>query len=347
MAAPRSVVAATCSSTMPPVPENVAAFSGRRCLVTGGLGFVGSNLVCALARAGAEVTVVDALVPRHGGNVHNLDGVDVSVIVADVGDAAAAGRAITSAEVVFNMAGQVSHVDSMDDPLGDLDLNTRSQLRFLEMLRRLNPDVTVVYASTRQIYGRPRYLPVDEQHPIEPIDVNGVTKHAAEEFHLLYGRLFGMRTTSVRLTNVYGPRQRLGGDHQGFLPIFVRRALDGEAITVFGDGSQERDCVHVDDVVDLVLRAARTPEAAGQVYNAGHHERLSLLQIARAVVEAAGSGTVELVPWPPDRARIDIGSYWSDASKAKAELGWEPTIPFSEGIAATVGYYRARRDWYR
>jgi UDP-glucose 4-epimerase len=317
-------------------------------MVTGGLGFVGSNVALALAKGGADVTVVDARVPTHGANSHNLEGAArrIDVIEADVGDADAVRDAAVRAEIVFNLAGQVSHVESMARPLFDLDVNTRSQLGFLELLRTAGSQAVVIYTSTRQIFGHPRYLPVDEEHPVSPVDVNGITKWAAEQLHLLYTELYEIRATAVRLTNVYGPRQRLAGDLQGFLPIFVRRALSGEPITVFGDGAQERDCLYVDDVVECLLLAARTPEAAGEVFNVDNDERLSLRQIADAVVDAAGSGSVESVPWPPDRDAIDIGSYYGDSSKAKKFLGWEPRTPFAEGIRKTIDFYRAHRSRY-
>jgi UDP-glucose 4-epimerase len=337
-------------------PFPVDAVAGRRCVVTGGLGFIGANLALALADGGADVTVVDSRVPRHGANPHNLvpDGggtepdARISVIDADIGatDRDDVRAATLAADVVFNLAGQVSHVDSMDDPLFDLDVNTTSQFRFLELLRRENPGATVVYTSTRQIFGKPRYLPVDEDHPVAPVDVNGITKYATEQLHLLYHDVYGLPATAVRLTNVFGPRQRLRDDLQGFLPIFVRRALADAPISVFGDGEQQRDCLYVDDVVECLLLAAASPDAPGQIFNIGNDERLSLGAIADAVVAAAGSGRVEHVPWPPDRDAIDIGSYFGDSSKAKRMLGWEPRTSFADGIARTLAFYRARAAWY-
>ncbi|HYU40017.1 MAG TPA: NAD-dependent epimerase/dehydratase family protein [Acidimicrobiia bacterium] len=326
----------------------LSSFADRRCLVTGGLGFVGSNLALALAEADAEVTVVDARVPTHGANPHNLEGAarHIDVLEADLGAADAVGDAVAGADVIFNLAGQVSHVESMARPLFDLDVNTRSQLAFLEILRSAGSQAVVIYTSTRQIFGHPRYLPVDEDHPVSPVDVNGITKWAAEQLHLLYTELYGIRACAVRLTNVYGPRQRLKGDLQGFLPIFVRRALAGEPITVFGDGAQERDCLYVDDVVECLLLAGRSADATGEVFNVGNDERLSLRQIAEAVVAAAGSGSVESVPWPPDRDAIDIGSYYGDSSKAKRVLGWEPRTAFTDGIRRTIDFYRSRRSHY-
>jgi nucleoside-diphosphate-sugar epimerase len=250
--------------------------------------------------------------------------------------------AATTADVVFNLAGQVSHVDSMDDPLFDLSVNTTSQFRFLELLRHANPSARVVYTSTRQIFGKPRYLPVDEDHPVAPVDVNGITKYATEQLHLLYHDVYGLPATAVRLTNVFGPRQRLRDDLQGF----VRRALADEVITVFGEGEQQRDCLYVDDVVDCLLLAATAADAPGQIFNVGNDERLALGAIADAVVAAAGTGRVEHGPWPPDRDAIDIGSYFGDSSKAKRMLGWEPRTSFADGIARTLAFYRARTSWY-
>jgi UDP-glucose 4-epimerase len=340
-------------------PSSVDAVAGRRCVVTGGLGFIGSNLALALVEGGAHVTVIDSQVARHGADPHNLvgDGDEdpaaradgrITVVVADIGDTDRADvrDATVSADVVFNLAGQVSHVDSMDDPLFDLDVNTTSQFRYLELLRKENPTATVVYTSTRQIFGKPRYLPVDEDHPVAPVDVNGITKYATEQLHLLYHDVYGLPATAVRLTNVFGPRQRLRDDLQGFLPIFVRRALVDDAITVFGDGEQQRDCLYVDDVVECLLLAATASDAPGQIFNVGNDERLSLGAIADAVVTAAGSGHVEFVPWPPDRDAIDIGSYFGDSSKAKRVLGWEPRTSFADGIARTLAFYRARAAWY-
>jgi UDP-glucose 4-epimerase len=294
------------------------------------------------------VTVVDALVPTHGGDRGNLESAAgrIDVVEAQVDDTAAVRDAAAASEVIFNLAGQVSHVESMARPRFDLEVNTGTQLGFLEILREVGSNATVVYTSTRQIFGHPRYLPVDEDHPVSPVDVNGISKWATEQLHLVYTEQYGLRASSVRLTNVYGPRQRLRGDLQGFLPIFVRRALSGEPITVFGDGSQERDCLYVDDVVECLLLTARSAEAPGEVFNVGNDERLSLRTIAEAIVVAAGSGSIESVPWPHDRDAIDIGSYYGDSSKAKRLLGWEPRTSFEDGIARTIEFYRSHRSRY-
>jgi nucleoside-diphosphate-sugar epimerase len=316
-------------------------FAGQRCLVTGGLGFIGSNVVHRLLCAGADVIVVDALVPEHGGVRTNVPD-DVDVVVASIG-APELTDTLEGVDVVFNVAGQVSHRESMLDPMRDLELNVTSHLRFLERIRAVAPEAVIVQTSTRQVYGKPLYLPVDELHPTNPIDVNGVDKLACEQFHLVYAKVHGLRASALRLTNVYGPRQHLGREGLGFLPVFVRRALGGEEIELFGDGSQLRDCLHVDDIVDALLLGASTPAAYGEVFNLGHTDVLPLSEIARLTIAAARSAsTARCVPWPDELERIDIGSFQGDFSKAHRILGWSPTISFADGIASTIAWYQDR-----
>ncbi|MFZ4585851.1 MAG: NAD-dependent epimerase/dehydratase family protein [Acidimicrobiia bacterium] len=324
-----------------------ARCAGRRCLVTGGLGFIGANLAVALAHAGAHVTVVDGLIERHGGGRHNLVGADgIDVILADLVDASAYEAAAAEAEFVFNLAGQVSHVDSMTDPLGDLHVNTTGHVVLLELLRRLNPTVPVVYASTRQIYGRVQYRPVDEEHPVHPVDVNGIDKYAGEQFHTLYAQVHGMRASALRLTNIYGPRQRILGDHHGFIGTFIRRALRNESITLFGDGSQERDVLYVRDAVEAFVLAATTEDAVGEVFNIGHPNARSLRDIADVIVGEVGNGQVVLEPWPDERKKIDIGSYSTDCSKAKRILGWEAETSLETGMRDTIAFIRDHEQVY-
>jgi UDP-glucose 4-epimerase len=324
-------------------------FAGSRCLVTGGLGFIGSNLALALAAAGARVSVVDALIPSHGGNPHNLTNAaaPIDVVVADIADAARMRPLVDAADYVFNLAGQISHLDSMEDPLTDFDLNARAHLAFLETLRAARSPAVVVYSSTRQLYGRPRYLPVDEQHPVQAVDVNGISQYAGEQFHLLYARVYGLRACSLRLTNVYGPRIRISPSRQGVLGVFLRRVLDDQTVTVFGDGTQVRDFVYVDDVLEALLRAALAPQAIGQVFNVGHHETLTLRATAETMVAVAGSGRVELVPWPSERAAIDIGDFVTDFGAAARVLRWAPRTAFADGMRRTIDFFRAHREWYR
>lgn len=327
--------------------DNLLPFNGKKCIVTGGLGFIGSNLALALANAGARVTVIDDLVETHGGDRRNIDRGDLSidVVVANIADRSLVAPLLDGADYVFAVAGQVSHHESMLNPLGDLEYNVRSQLCFLELLREVSPSAVVVHTSTRQVYGRPRYLPVDENHPTSPVDINGIDKLAGEQFHLLYSEIHGMRISALRLTNVYGPRQCLMRDGLGFLPVFVRRALRGEAITVYGEGEQLRDCLHVDDVVNALALTALSSDAPGEVFNIGHPEFHSLREVAEIVVEAAGQGELTSIPWPAELVGIDIGSFHTDFSKAKRVLGWTPSIGLADGMSRSIDFYR-NHPWY-
>jgi UDP-glucose 4-epimerase len=322
-------------------------YSGRRVLVTGGLGFIGSNLCRTLADLGARVTAVDSLLPDYGGNLFNLDGYEDRVRI-NIADVRGHGMEflLRGQEVLFNLAGQVSHIDSMVDPVTDLEINCTSQLRVLEAVRRGNPELKIVYAGTRQVYGRPLYLPVDEHHLLQPVDVNGINKISGEFYHLVYHQVYGIRASSLRLTNTYGPRQLIKHNRQGFIGWFVRQAALGEEILLFGDGQQKRDFNHVDDVVDAFLRAGASDASDGQVFNLGHGDAVSLLSLVELLLDVAGGGRYTLVPFPPERKRIDIGDFQADTSKAREALGWRPGVPLREGLRATVEYYRRNREHY-
>jgi len=322
---------------------NVAErFAGSQVLVTGGLGFIGSNLARRLVGAGADVTVMDAMIPDYGGNPFNVHDIRdrLTVNISDVRDRAAMDHLIQGKDYLFNLAGQVSHLDSMRDPFTDLDINCRSQLSILESCRHRNPGVKVVFAGSRQQYGRPQYLPVDEQHPLHPVDVNGINKLAGEWYHILYSRTYGVRAASLRLTNTYGPGQLVKHSRQGFIAWFLRQALEGGDIELFGDGTQLRDLTFVEDVVDAFLLAASSERADGQAYNLAGETPISLGDLARLLVEITGQGAVRHVPFPPERQLIDIGSYYGSAAKIGAELGWRPRTPIREGLERTIRYYR-------
>jgi UDP-glucose 4-epimerase len=321
-------------------------YRDRRVLVTGGLGFIGSNLCRVLADLGAEVTAVDSLLPDYGGNIFNLAGYEDRVRI-NIADVRGHGMEylVRGQEVLFNLAGQVSHLDSMTDPVTDLEINCTSQLRVLEAVRRGNPELKIVYAGTRQVYGRPHYLPVDEKHLLQPVDVNGINKISGEFYHLVYHQVYGIRASSLRLTNTYGPRQLIRHNRQGFIGWFVRQAALGEEIQVFGDGSQKRDFTHVEDVVDAFLRAGASDASDGQVFNLGEETPVSLLELVELLAEVAGA-RYTLVPFPPERKRIDIGDFYADITKIRSTLGWEPTKPLREGLAETIEYYRKHREHY-
>jgi nucleoside-diphosphate-sugar epimerase len=317
------------------------AFAGRNVLVTGGLGFIGSNVARRLVRLGARVTLVDSMIPGYGGNFFNVADFEskVEVNIADVRDRSAMDYLIRGRHYLFNLAGQVSHIDSMTDPFTDLDINCRSQLSILESCRHNNRDVKVVFAGSRQQYGRPQYLPVDENHPIRPVDVNGINKVAGEWYHLIYNDVYGVRAVSLRLTNTFGPGQLVRHDRQGFLPWFVRTVVEGGEIRLYGDGSQIRDVNHVDDVVDAFLIAAADERANGRVYNLAGTPPVSLRELAEAMVAIAGRGRITSVPWPSDRKAIDIGSYYGTSELIEKELGWRQRVPLREGLERTIRFY--------
>jgi UDP-glucose 4-epimerase len=330
------------------VEELAARYEGRNVMITGGLGFIGSNLARALVPAGAEVLVVDSLVPEYGGNLFNLEGVGAGlrVNISDVRDEHSLRQLVRDKDVLFNLAGQTSHLDSMEDPFTDLEINARSQLAILEACRRENRSAKVVFASTRQVYGRPRYLPVDEAHPIEPVDVNGINKAAGERYHLLYGEVYGLRVTALRLTNTYGPRMRVRDARQTFLGIWLKSVLLGDELEVYGDGSQRRDFTYVDDAVRAFLLAGSSDEANGEAFNLGDTQSINLRELAELLVQLNGSGSYRLVPFPRQRQQIDIGDYYTDFSKIRSRLGWEPTVSLAEGLARSLDFLRAHGASY-
>lgn len=323
-------------------------YAGRKVMITGGLGFIGSNLAHRLVELGAEVLLVDSLIPEYGGNPFNIRGIEhrVRVNIADIRDPHGLDYLVRGQDILFNLAGQVSHVDSMLNPEVDLEINCRAQLSILETCRKRNPEVKIIYSSTRQIYGKPHYLPVDEAHPLEPTDINGVNKMAAEWYHIVYHRVYGLRTTILRLTNTYGPRMRVKDARQTFLGWWIRRLLEGQEIEIYGDGSQKRDLDYVDDVVEAFLLAGADPRADGEVYNLGHNEAISLLDLAKLMIQLYGQGSYRTIPFPPDRKRIDIGDYQGDYSKIEAHLGWRPRISLAEGLSRTLRFYQEYKEQY-
>lgn len=323
-------------------------FTGKPVLITGGLGFIGSNLAHRLVELGAAVTIVDALFPDCGGNWFNIGGIEdrVEVHVLDIQDETAMARLVCGKTFVFNLAGRVSHLDSMRNPYADLESNVRGHLSLLEACRRHNPEAKIIYAGTRQVYGRPRYLPVDESHPPDPVDINGVNKLAGELYHIVYHRAYGLRTVGLRLTNTYGPRMWVRDSRLTFIGWWIRRVLEGKELEVFGDGRQIRDFNYVDDVVDALLLAAASPIADGQVYNLSGDEPISLLDLARLLVEVNGGGSYRLVPFPPERNRIDIGDFYGDSTRIRTQLGWQPRVSLRDGLARTLAYYREYRQHY-
>jgi UDP-glucose 4-epimerase len=323
-------------------------FAGAQVLITGGLGFIGSSLARRLVGLGAQVTLIDSLIPTYGGNLFNVEDIQdrVKINISDVRDPHAMAYLVQGKDFLFNLAGQTSHQDSMENPFIDLDINAASQLAILEACRKHNSGIRLIFASTRQLYGRPEYLPVDEKHPIRPVDVNGINKLAGEWYHLLYNNVYGIRACALRLTNTYGPGMRVKDARQTFLGIWIKSLLDGKPVQVFGDGLQLRDFNFVDDAVDAFLAAALDPKAEGQVYNLGGSEPIDLKSLAEMLVKLHGSGRHEIIPFPPERKAIDIGDYYSDYQKIKRELGWEPKVGLAEGLEKSLGYFRRNREHY-
>ena len=335
----------------PPAPradDYRAFYRDRRVLVTGGLGFIGSNLARALVSLGARVLLVDSLIPEYGGNLFNIDGIEgrVRVNVADVRQQSTMNYLVRDHDVIFNLAGQVSHIDSMQDPYTDLEINCRSQLSILEACRRYNPEVKVVFAGTRQVYGRPDSLPVSETHLVRPIDVNGINKAAGEYYHLVYNNVFGVRACSLRLTNVYGPRQLIKHNRQGFIGWFIRLAIEDREIQIFGDGAQLRDFVYVDDAADAFLRAGASDAANGKVFNVGGFEPIRHRDLVQLLIAVSGSGRYRFVEWPPEKKAIDIGDFYADSSLIARTLGWTPATALRDGLARAVAFYRAHLPHY-
>ena len=324
------------------------AYHNKKVLITGGLGFIGSNLARALVAQGARVTIVDSLIPQYGGNLFNIADIrdKLEVNICDVRDPHAMKHLVQGKDFLFNLAGQTSHIDSMTDPQTDLEINASAQLSILEACRLNNPEIKIVFASTRQLYGKPDYLPVDEKHPIRPVDVNGINKLAGEWYHLLYNNVYGIRACALRLTNTYGPGMRVKDARQTFLGIWVRQLLEGTPIEVFGDGEQLRDFNYVDDCVNALLLAGANEQANGKVYNLGSPEVIGLKALAEQIVSLGFGGSYELVPFPEERKAIDIGDYYSDFSLISMELGWLPEVNLQKGLLNTIEYYSKHKSAY-
>jgi nucleoside-diphosphate-sugar epimerase len=323
------------------------AYRGKRVMITGGIGLIGSALARRLVGLGAEVLLVDSMVPEAGGNFANIAEIRdrVQVNIADIRDREALRHLLAGQVFLFDLAAQTSHMDSMTAPENDLAVNCAGQLQLLELCRAVTPAITIVHAGTRQIYGRPRYLPVDEAHPLRPADVNGVNKMAGEAYHLLFHDAYGLDTRSLRLTNVYGPGMRIKDARQNFLGIWLRRVLEGEGFELWG-GEQRRDLLYVEDAAEAFLAAALTRDTAGLALNVGGEEPYSLLALAEALIRANGGGEFERREFPEDRKKIDIGDFVTDDRRFRELTGWAPRISLGDGLARSLAYYRRHLAGY-
>jgi len=324
-------------------------YSGKNILITGGLGFIGSNLARRLVDFGASVTLVDSMIPEHGGNLFNIKGIEgkVNLNFSDVRDEQSMNFLVIDKDIMFNLAGQVSHLDSMRNPYIDLEINTRSQLSILEACRKHNPKIKIVFASTRQIYGKPEYLPVDEQHPLRPTDVNGINKIAGEWYHILYNRVYGIKTVCLRMTNTYGPRLLMKHNRQGFIGWFVRQVIEGKKIEIYGDGKQLRDLNYIDDALQALLIAGYDDSLKGQAFNLGNTPPISLEEIVKLLIKIYGSGSYRFIAFPKEVKKIDIGHYYSSYEKFKNATGWKPRVSYEEGFRKMISYYKkyGRHYW--
>jgi UDP-glucose 4-epimerase len=322
-------------------------FAGRRILISGGLGFIGSNLARNLVDLGARVTLVDSLVPEYGGNLFNIAGLEgrVQVNISDVRDEYSLRYLVQHKDLLFNLAGQTSHADSMQDPYTDLDINCRAQLSILESCRKHNPDIKIIFASTRQVYGKPEYLPVDEKHLLRPADVNGINKMAGEWYHIVYNNVYGVRACALRLTNTIGPRMRVKDARQTFVGTWIRQILEDKAFEVW-DGGQVRDFTYVDDAVDALLLTASSEKTDGQVFNLGGTCVISLKELAELLIDVNGGGSYVVRSYPAERKKIDIGDYHADFSRIRSVLGWEPRVSLRDGLARTLAFYRENLEHY-
>ncbi len=322
-------------------------YEGKNILITGGAGFIGSNLAIRLVNEGANVTVVDSMLPDYGGNLFNLEPVrnKLNINFSDIRDYSSLSYLVKEKDIIFNLAGQVSHSDSMQNPLLDMDINARAQLSLLEACRYNNSNAKIIFTSTRQLYGSPKYLPVDEEHVVNPPDINGVNKFAGEQYHLLYYKAFGIKTVSLRLTNTYGPRQLIKNARQGFIGWFINRVITGTEIQLFGTGEQIRDFNYVDDVVDALILASGNDNCIGQCYNLSG-DKSSLKEIAEILIACYGSGSYKIVPFPEERKKIDIGNFYGNSDKFCRETGWKPKVNLKEGLRRTIDFYNKYKERY-
>jgi UDP-glucose 4-epimerase len=327
--------------------NEIGSFQDKRVLITGGLGFIGSNMARRLVEMGADVTLVDSLIPEYGGNLFNIHGLEnrVRINVADVRDRHSMGYLIQGQDYLFNLAGQTSHVDSMEDPYTDLEINCLAQLSILEACRKYNPAIKVVFASTRQVYGKPDHLPVNENHLLRPVDVNGINKMAGEWYHILYNNVYGIHATALRLTNTYGPRMRVRDARQTFLGVWIRLLVQEQPFEVW-EGQQLRDFTFVDDAVDAMLRAATSERANGRVFNLGGERAVNLRELADLLIKANAGGRYEVRSFPENRRRIDIGDYYADYSSLADTLGWQPRVHLQEGLELTIRFFRQHLQNY-
>ena len=320
---------------------------GASVAITGGAGFIGSSLAVELTKLGADVIIIDSMIPKYGGNIFNLSEIanDLTINLSDIRDPYSLEALLKGKDFIFNLAGQTSHMDSMTDPGTDLEINCKAQLSLLEICRNVCPEARIIFASTRQLYGKPKYLPVNEDHPVKPVDVNGINKLSAELYHSLYQEVYGLSCGILRLTNTIGPRMRIKDARQTFVGIWIRNLLLGQPIEVWG-GDQWRDFNDVDDVVNALIILAMKRDLPIGPYNLGNEERIRLKDLAVKMIEINGGGELKVIPYPEERAKIDIGDYYSSHEKFTSLCGWKPNITLDDTLNRTINYYKAYSAHY-
>lgn len=324
------------------------AFKNKKILVTGGLGFVGSNLAIKLVELGAKVEIIDAMIPRQGANYFNIDSVkkEVKVYEDDIRDPKAVKRLIKGKDYIFHLAGQVSHVDSIRDPLKDLSINVEGTLVILEECRKNNPETKFIFTGTRGQYGPSVRLPVDEEHPMNPMGVYAISNLCAEQMVKAYDKIHKLKTISFRITNTYGPRHQMMHDEYGVLNWFIRKAIDNEAIPVFGDGKTLRDFLYIEDLINALIESALCDKACGEVFNIGSGKPTNFIELANIISQTAKSIEPKFTDFTIERKQIEPGDYYADISKIKKTTGWEPKVSLAEGIKLTIDYYRKNKKHY-
>ncbi len=316
--------------------------TGQKILITGGMGFIGSNLAQRLVELDNQITIIDSLIPEYGGNTRNIKQIQdkINVNLSDIRDEFSINEIIKGHDYLFNLAGQTSHLDSMKNPFTDLDINAKAQLSILEACRKYNPEIRIVFASTRQVYGKPQYLPVDEKHPKNPVDVNGINKIAGEQYHILYHDVYGISSSILRLTNTYGPRMRIKDARQTFLGVWIKNLLQGKPIQVFGDGKQRRDYNYIEDVLDALILTATKENTIGKSFNLGASDPLNLEDTAKIMCKLVEGASYEIVPFPEDRKAIDVGDFICDFDAFSKSFGWQPKVSFQEGIFRSLEFFK-------
>ena len=315
---------------------------GKNILITGGLGFIGSTIAQKTVELGANVTVYDALMPQYGGNVANIEEIakKIEVIKGDVRDFEALKEHVKNKDVIFHCAAQVSHVQSLSDPYLDIDINCRGTINLLEASRKFNDEVRIVYSGTRSQIGKMVYSPVDEAHPEFPADIYSANKSAAEKYCLIYYNTYGIRTSSLRISNVYGPRGQIKERGYGIVNYLIRMAILNEVITVYEPGTQTRDCIYADDVADAMIMASQNDKTDGEVFFVGSGKTVSFIDLVKLIIKLTGNGSWIFTPWPSQRKAIEVGDVSLSIKKISSLLDWTPNTALEDGLRKTIDFYK-------